>query len=59
MISDEDVIKNLPVFETTDSLSGELGVPNDLLRLKLAIMKTKGINLPFDTEFDYNIFKGM
>ena len=58
LINDEDVLKNAPVFETTDSLSGELGVSADLLKLKCAILKSKGYNLPFNTDFDYNIFKG-
>ena len=57
LIKDEDVLSNAKIYETISAMSGDMGVPPDLLKLKCAVMKTKGIDLPFESDFDYNIFK--
>ena len=57
LLSDQSVISNIEIFPDASSLAGELGVSEALLKIKCAVMKNRGIDIKYDGEFDFNIFK--
>lgn len=57
LISDQSVISNIKLFSDVSSLAGELGVSEALLKIKCAVMKNRGIDIKYNGEFDFNIFK--